>query len=86
MQQERDVNREAALAHDDIAASAQRAQPAPDEQYGRQVRQQQVLDQDDYIARHSTVCSRLRVTLRRRPRTTGGLRTTSRRNSTGGHE
>jgi hypothetical protein len=35
---------------DDIAASAQRVQPATDELNGRQVCQQQVLAQDDYIA------------------------------------
>ena len=50
MQQERDVNRDAALAHDDIAASAQRAQPAADELNGRQVPAQQGSAQDDYIA------------------------------------
>jgi hypothetical protein len=50
VQQERDVNRNAALAQDDIAASTQRVQPATDELNGGQVRQQQVLVQDDHIA------------------------------------
>jgi hypothetical protein len=50
VQEERDVNRDAALAQDDIAASAPRIPPAADEPDGHQVRRQQVMGQDENIA------------------------------------